>query len=357
MSYSIVNNPGTEFAVDWDVIERLCMSYWRSHYQIIHSEPRDMSERSLNPFSWALPTITTIDVEWDKVREKAGVACIGDMFSYMKLAATDMRAVAMDMKWKVEQTAVNRRRLTNDLKDVQATNIAEMQRAESTYGGLVDACRFVRDTSTDIIAIGATVASGGAAAPLLGASSTLKGVYKYQDTGSAGAAVLYGTGSMLLGVFKLGGAKVTPGQEYALIITQGFLEAGTSLMAGDSFANAVEKGALKIASQGSAQAVFGSSMVKNVFSKMPIPFNIWSTVSRKGSNVMLEDVAPELFKGGAKKLTEKGVKAGLAAGSSALQNSETQRVNSGFADEAPLEDLLLLKLSIVNMKKGIGHGW
>jgi hypothetical protein len=210
-----------------------------------------------------------------------------------------------------------------------------MQRAENDYTGLIDACRFIRDTSADVVAIGSTIATGGAAVGLLGASSTLKGVYKYQDTGSAGSALLYGAGSMVLGAFKISGAKLTTGGEYALIIAQGFLDTGTSLTAGDNFARSIEKGALKIASAGSAQALFSASWVKAVFSKMPIPFNVFSVRSQGGVNVMQTDIADKLVEKGAKKLVEKGIKKSISAGVSSSPSTEAQpkTASAGLMDE------------------------
>jgi hypothetical protein len=40
-----------------------------------------------------------------------------------------------------------------------------------------------------------------------------------------------------------------------------------------------------------------------------------------------------------------------------MSSSETSASGAGFLKEVPLENEILLKLSIVNMKKGIGHGW
>jgi hypothetical protein len=40
-----------------------------------------------------------------------------------------------------------------------------------------------------------------------------------------------------------------------------------------------------------------------------------------------------------------------------MSGSGTSGAGAGFINEVPLENEILLKLSIVNMKKGIGHGW
>lgn len=362
MSYTFVKSINAEYAVDWEVIERFCLSYWTTYHQLSLADTVKLSESSwYNPFSWSLPAIRTVDVDWDKVRTAARTACASDMSTYTYRAARDMRGIALDVKWKVEQTAANRRAFINTLKDVQSENITEMQRAESDYTGLIDACRFIRDTSADVVAIGSTIATGGAGVGLLGASSALKGVGKYQDTGKAGSAVLYGAGSMVLGAFKVSGAKLTTGSEYTLIMAQGFLETGSSLTAGDGFAKAIQKGGLKVASAGTAQALFSASWVKTIFSRMPIPFSVFSITSRQGVNVMETDMADTLLEKTAKKMTEKGVssniKARFGSNTKGSAGSQPNSVSRGLIDEVPVEEMLLLNFGIVNMENGVGRGW
>lgn len=360
MSWTRVKSIGAEYAVDWDVIERFCWSYWHTYYQMRCCETIKMSEsRFYNPFSWSLPEVSTLEVDWDAVRSKAHSACVADMFTYSRRAVTSMRDVAWDVKWKVEQTAFQRTAFVKKLKDIQQTNMSAMDRAVEEYDGLIEASRFVRNTSADVVAIGSTIATGGAAAGLLGASSALKGIGKYQDTGSVGSSLLYGAGSMVLGAFKIGGAKLSTVGEYTLIIAQGTLETGTSLVAGDSFGKAIETGGLKIASAGATQALFGSSLVKQVFAKLPIPVNVWVEKSSSGANKMFVDEANQLAGKVSKKLTEKGTKSLIksAVGRQEPRASQPTKVSTGLIDEVPLEQKALLTLSIINVEKGLGQGW
>jgi hypothetical protein len=358
MAYSIVKCVGTEYAVDWEVVERFCLSYWKTYYQLRCSETIRMSEPSwYNPFSWKLPEIANLEVDWDAVRSSAQRACASDMFAYSRKASTSMRDIAWELKYKVEQTAVLRRRFVEQLKDIQSANLSAVDNSINEYTGLIEASRFIRDTSADVVAIGSTIATGGAAAGLLGASSAMKGLGKYQDTGKVGASILYGGGSMLLGAFKVSGAKLTSGGEYTLIIAQGVLESGTSLVAGDSFGKAMETGGLKIASSGTAQALFSTEWMKRIVTRLPVPMNVWVNKQNDGVNQMFVDEGTELFGKVGKKLTEKGTKAGLVAATRRPTPASQQGSQSGLLDDVPLEQMLLLYLSIVNMEKGIGRGW
>lgn len=356
MAYIKVNSRGTEFAVDWDVVERMCKSYWITAWQYEYAEPITLSESSwYNPLSWSLPSIQNVEVPWARVRSAAQTSCDRDMSIYRQSASNDMRGIALDVKFKLEQTVAKRRHFQNYLKDIQSTNMKEIEKSVKDYTGLAEAARFIRDTSADVVAIGSTIATGGAAAGLLGASSAMKGWGKYQDTGSVGAAALYGTGSLALGVFKVGGAKLTTAGEYTLIIVQGTLEAGTGLVAGDTFATAVGKGSLKVASAGAAHALFSAGWVKQVFSRIPVPFEVW--VKQAGKQMWVDE-ANDLVEKTAKKLTEKGAKALIVTVVRPAPVPAAQRtVSVGLLDEVPVEQMLLLHFSIVNMQKGIGHGW
>ena len=126
MAYTLVNCLGTEFAVDWPTIERLCMSYWRTTHQYELATATTISESTwYNPFSWSLPAIRTVDVPWEKVRDLARKSCAKDLADYQRAASRDMRGVALDVKWKVEQTARNHRFFFDYLREVQSSNMTE----------------------------------------------------------------------------------------------------------------------------------------------------------------------------------------------------------------------------------------
>jgi len=358
MSYTMIDNPGVQFAVDWKTVERLNRSYHSAEYQWRIATVEETSQSSwYNPFSWSLPTTKTVDVNWSKVREYRESASQADMEYFRQVGKNDMRAVAEEVRYQVEQTAVHLSKFKNWLKDVQSENMAAINEAVDDYDGLINASKFIRDTAADFVIVGSTIATGGAAAGLLGAGSVAKGMAKYQDTGDAGAAILYGGGSLLLGAFKIGGARLTSGQEYTLIIAKGALESGTSLVAGDSFAKAIEKGGLKVASAGTARFVFSAPLVKKVFERMPLPFTVWGTKLVTDTGWQQTDVADKVVAGFTKKVVERSIKAKGASMLKGRENPPLRSRVSGLADEVPVEKKVLLYCSIVNMKKGIGRGW
>ena len=184
---------------------------------------------------------------------------------------------------------------------------------------------------------------------------TLRRRAAHAATGNVGAAALYGARNIVLGAFKVGGARLTTGGEYTPIIAQGARETGTSLIAGDTFATAVQRGGLKIASAGAARALFGSAWVRQVFPRMPVPFNVW--VQQSGKDMWVDEVN-DLAAKTARKLTEKGLRARFGSLAISPPRSPASRSTSvGLVDEVPIDQSILLHFGIVNMKNGIGQGW
>ena len=67
MAYTMVNSGRTQYAVDWETVERLCRSYWSAYYQYEYSTLNTMSESTwYNPFSWSMPDIRTVGVMGDE---------------------------------------------------------------------------------------------------------------------------------------------------------------------------------------------------------------------------------------------------------------------------------------------------
>lgn len=360
MVYTMVRCRTEEYAVDWSVVERFSRNYWRTYYQNGYSNTVKMSESSwYNPFSWKMPEVATLEVPWDTVNSWTDSAVQSDMATYKARAPSDMRGVAYDIQYKMEQVTVEKSKFRNRLRDVERQNYLAMEAASESYAGIVEWTRFVRDSSADVVMLGSTVLTGGAAAFLLAGGAAMKGGFKYQDTGSAGAALLYGVGSAALGVFKISGKALTAGGEMVLIAANGSLETAVGYVSGDSFSKALYSGTLKVASQGVAQLVFGNSVAKSLFARMVLPMRITvaDPEAMKAGVKLMVDRAEDVALRVTKKMTENTLK---FAGKQ-LAKPEAPGILAangvGLVDDVPFEDRLLLYLAIVNMEKGIGRGW
>jgi len=86
-----------------DVIEQL------KHVVLAYAIPvtvlRDVetSDRNWNPFSWSLPTVRNVEVDWDKVRNEARTACVKDMFDIRDAPTARCRDIAYDMSYKISR--------------------------------------------------------------------------------------------------------------------------------------------------------------------------------------------------------------------------------------------------------------
>ena len=56
MGYTMIENRGVQYAVDWETVARLNSSFHRADCQWYQSTVQEMSESSwYNPFSWSQP--------------------------------------------------------------------------------------------------------------------------------------------------------------------------------------------------------------------------------------------------------------------------------------------------------------
>ena len=371
MTYEVIKNPAAEYAVDWPTIERLNRSFRLAEETWLNARDVRINESTwYNPFSWSLPTIINIEVDWEQVRKAADAASRADMMTFRQLAARSMDTVAVEMMTRVRNTHGYRDKFKDFMRWAQKMNSGSLQAAEDSYTDLIQASRFIRDTSADVVGIGATLMTGGAAGVAwMGASSTLKGVAKYQDARMAGASteraatagVLNFAGQFAFGAFKLkpafGMAKLTLKGDYYLILAQGVFETGVSWVAGDGLAKAAQKGALKIVGDGGAKFLANTGVGKALLDKMPAPVTWVKQKTGDASHKMWVDEGKAMTG----KVVEKvGANYGSKIAGPNLLAAAPPPVKHGapsWTDDAVVYDEVMLQLAIIHMTKGIGHGW
>ncbi len=112
-----------------------------------------------------------------------------------------------------------------------------------------DVFEFVRDASATILVAGASVLSGGAAIGVLGAGSALKGVSKFQDTGSVASAIIEGTGTFVVGALRIKtpGVSLSPQDTKILVIVasgmDGMFKGTKAIVDGQSASTAITQAA------------------------------------------------------------------------------------------------------------------
>lgn len=358
MAYQLIDNGRAKFAVDWDVVDRLLLAAARAELRDAYSRVVRASESTwYNPFSWSLPEIASVEVDWDQVQSKAPEIARYDGQRMRQIAQRDARAMALEVQGRVEFTS----RLTNGFLDrmaaVQSENTVSISRSVESYDNQIEVAKFVRDTSADGLMVGATMLTGGAATAVIAGGSAFKGYAKFQDTDNVGAAVMEGAGSFVFGYFPMG-KTMTGKQEAVFVLVQAAWETGTGLVEGKEMADAMTGGSMKFLGAG-ADKLLGSQAVTNMISRAPIPMKVWVPVGPGHAVDMASDFAQklggEVFK---KQVVERyGPQAVEAMRKTGNGTPKPAGRRGCLLRTATTSEDLLLKFAIINMEKGAGHGW
>ena len=355
MAYWLLENDSATYAVDWDIVLRIVRSFHRARARFDCAESKASSESAwYSPLSWALPEVTSIEVDLNRVRSQVNRFGDADFSHLAQLGTRDVPEMARQLRWMVSETS----RLTTNFLNWQATtqseNSARMQAAVDTYSGAIEVARFVRDTSADGLMVGSSILTGGGSLALLGGASALKGYGKYQDTDKVGAAMLYGVGNLVFGAFKLGGGKLSLREEAVVVIMQAKWETGVALAEGKSLGDALAIGSLKLAGP-FVDRFFKVPILQTAIQRWSIPITVGANLG-VAQNVV-GDVTTKMLS----KITQKqGIERGGKALIQSLHDAGAIRPNGNAAprlmESLTFTDDTLLTLAIVNMARGIGNG-
>lgn len=357
MAYEIVQNGKTQFAIDWDIVTRLTRSFYTAIYQWNYADEIKVSDsRWYNPFSWALPELSHLEVDWDRVRRDALSSTNADLKLLRSKANYDASGVARILEKRVEDAARYKQQFVKWMNDVQTQNMQNVEKSVEDYEADKEIAKFVRDRSYDMLMIGAAVMTGGEALAVMGGGSFLKGQAKFQDTGSVGAAAMEGAGSFVFAYVKLG-KKFSLKQDIVLAFVQGTYKAGTELVGGATFSDAAVAGALTLASPGTDR-LFDIGPGKTLFDKAAVPIVI---TYKKGGEKLASETVSGMMKSSAGNWVQGGIE---TKGAKLLQSSpqrqaapESAQQGGPLINDATLTNKYLLYLAYVNMDKGIGRGW
>jgi hypothetical protein len=364
MPWQFIQNGNTQFAIDWDIVRRILKTYYTALYQLNYGQVVKLSDSSwYNPFSWSLPEISNIEVDWDMVRRDAQGNIASDLVYFRGLAQSNAAEGARLLGGMIDDAASFKEEFVDWMGDVQTENMHAINKSVDDYDSQIKIAQFVRDSSNDGLMVGASLMSGGTATAFLGAGSFLKGTAKFQDTGCVGAAVMEGVGSFGFAYVKLG-KKFSFDQDMALAVLQANWKMGTELAAGDSAGKVALSGGLKLTGPVVDQA-FKIGPGRTIFDRIALPIVV--DYGKDLGDGVFKSVTPELASKLAGKIVQKQLieKAGknliLGGNSSSTGNGGTTgnqpRGQNGVIGEATLTNRYLLNLGYVNMSKGVGGGW
>ncbi|MFQ5515735.1 MAG: hypothetical protein ACE5FG_15095 [Myxococcota bacterium] len=353
MAYEPWSGGTGTYVVDWDTVAALVKSHQTAKLQMESAQTKKASEtRWWNPFSWSMPDVEWVEVDWDRVRDMSQVMSAIEVVNLINRSERNMRTEANHLRDMVRETGRVKERFLNRLHSAQQRNSREIEKSVQSYETQIGAAKFVRDTSAGTLMVGATFLSGGAAAAVVGVSSGLKGVAKFQDTGSLGAATLEATGNMIFWFIpvkaKASGAELSKLGEGVLLVVEAGWETGTSLVEGKTLVEALGTGGLKLTGP-AVDKLFDSGQVKEIFERAAIPAKIdVGEFLRKQAAMMTK-----------KQIEQRGgdfISQRVGRKRAAAQPNRARGPGS-VARSALLDQERLLQLAIVHTDKGIGNGW
>jgi len=359
MAWEWIQNGNTQFAIDWGVVRRIVKSCYTAQLQLDYSQKVKISDSHwYNPFSWSLPEITNIEVDWDMVRRDAESNTEGQLAVFRSLAKSNASEVARQLEGGIDKAASYKDEFVDLMGKVQIENMHAINKSVDEYDSKIKIAHFVRDASNEGLMVGASLMSGGTATACMAAGGFLKGTAKFQDTDSIGAGVMEGVGSFGFAYVKLG-KKFAFDQDMALAVLQANWKMGTELVAGDSAAEVALSGGLKLTGP-VVDSAFKIGPMKTIFDKVAVPIVI--TYGEPAKNVtsdFLSKLAGKMVQKQGMEKTVKNFSLGLGSSSPGGGEAPDNRSgrSSGILDEATLTNKYLLNLGFINASKGLGGGW
>ena len=355
MAYEVVQSGRKQYIVDWTVVRRLLLSYYVARLQWDSSREVTMSESHwYNPATWSMPDVTHIEVDWERVHANAAACADEDVRVMREAAKRDARSVAYQLEWAVDEAYRLKELFLDDMADVQTRNMQRISSSTEGYEGQVELLKFLRDTSADGLMVGATILSGGAGFAAMRSGSILKGVAKWEDSGSLGAGVLEAEGAFVFGYVKLG-KSFSFKESMVIAVVQGVYKTGTELVAGSSLKKALVSGGLKMTGP-SIDRIFKGDTAMSFFDRVAVPF----AVTYGGKNVAAQLLAKWAGKAAMKQGVEGYGKQVLLGGHPPAPEGHTKAgldYQKGVLADATVTNRYLLYLAFVDAEQGIGHGW
>jgi hypothetical protein len=363
MAYQLVNTSQGQFAIDWDVVTRIIRSRVRSEMQLRHSKTVTESQTSLDPFSWGLPDLKYVTVDWATVNIETLSGTWGRGLRLAALTYQSVDSLVRELKTMQAETIRYQGKFQEEMRKASQFSWGEMEKSVSKYGTLVDGAKIVEALSASVL-IGASTAgigvAGSGAVWMAGAGTALKTNAKYRDTGKVGCAVIEAGQNILFTVIPpLRGAALAGKEKVVKVIVSASADTGKALLEGKSVNDSLLDGSMQLAVPG-VRKIVESKAVQTVLNAAAVPV---VTKILTGQAEILRKLPTEVTTKVAEDALKKaGPSAVRAAVAKIAPQGEPPRLQAGTQPDALVDALsftddLLLKFSIVDMEKGIGRSW
>ncbi|HUG39997.1 MAG TPA: hypothetical protein VMM12_05915 [Longimicrobiales bacterium] len=348
------------YYVDWAVVGRLIRSHELAVQKLKNWKTVRTSQSSwYNPFSWSMPDIEQVEIDWDHLSDLVNVNTFAAIQASMNRGEQNMANEARRLQSLVLETAHMKEQFLRRMRDLQRDNSRRIEESVDSYQTQIDVAKFTRDTSAGTLMVGATVLSGGTATAVIAAGSGLKGVAKFQDTGSAGAATIEAAGSFVFAIIplkaKAGGNPLSGVEEGCLVVLEAVTESATGLVEGKTVKEALATGALKFTDP-VADKLFASDQVKKLLGRVSIPVDVQVFITGEAAMLAKAQVSKH---GGALASAHFGRSAPPRSrpNATAAAGRKAPGGHGAIANNVMLDGETLLHTAVISDRKGLGNGW
>jgi len=279
--------------IDWALLTNILESNAFHRALLKNSHRRVESQADWNPFSWSMPDLITVEIDW-KAHRADTKSFTNDMMAQAKRMAANGRITNLKdfVQTKIAETDTHVSKYKEKVSHASRAAMKQIEKSVSKYDNRIGIAKFIRDRSVDGVLVGATVLSGGAAIAAISGGSVLKGTYSYQDKGNVGLALLETGSTLIVSVIPIGiasraattGLKQTVGEKAALVVIETQLDTIKGLVDGETLKQAASRAITKAASGVVLGKIMDMDGVGGLLDKVALPM---SKVTMDGSTRVL----------------------------------------------------------------------
>jgi hypothetical protein len=193
------------YLIDWEGLARIVRSCKRAGAMNSYSKVViEQGQRDWGALGLRLPDLHSVEVDWKRVSIETTTQSEMELRKFYISAKDSMKARLAGLVHMMEQADDDRDSFQDKQSEAQQKTAENIDSAVHKGEVAVEVLKGVRDTSAEIVMVGATYVSGGTATILFtGLGSGMKGAFVYQDTGRADKAVATFSTNLILGAADL----------------------------------------------------------------------------------------------------------------------------------------------------------
>lgn len=252
---TLTSNDGI-YLIDWGGLTRIIRSCKRAGAMNDYSRiETQRGERDWKAFGMRLPDLHTVEVDWQRVKLETTTQTEIELRNFHAGAGRSMKAQLRNLVQMMEQADDDRDAFQDKQAEAQNKTHENIESCVGNAETAIEVLKEVRDTSAEIVMVGATYVSGGTASVIFTTvGSGMKAGFAYQDTGRADRAVATFSTNLLMGAFDLKVGAVTKAMSVSEKIgigivwakSKALLDVPKSLIEGKNLKQAVSGAAVKL---------------------------------------------------------------------------------------------------------------